>query len=106
MNDFGLPRVRVSMTPADVLVAPFPEDICWIRCWAAGNACSPVLCLCRACTASFSRLTNLASNSSMVVMMYCREPKNHEELCVKHGQGQHEMEQTQYMDGVERHSVA
>ena len=29
------------------------------------------------------------------------EPENHEELCVQHGQGQHRMEQTQYMDVVE-----
>ena len=26
---------------------------------------------------------------------------NHEELCVQHGQGQHKMEQTRYMDVVE-----
>ena len=45
MNDFCLPKVRGSMTPADVLVAPSPEDNWWIRCWAAVNACSAELCL-------------------------------------------------------------
>ena len=62
----------MSVTPADVLVPPSPEDIWWIRCWDAANACSAELCLCRACTASSSRLTNLAGNSSVVVMMYLR----------------------------------
>ena len=52
--------------------APSQEDNCWIRCWAAANACSAEFRLCRACTASFSRLTNLASNPLVVVMMYCR----------------------------------
>ena len=32
------------MTPADVLVAPSQEDNCWIRCWAAANACSAEFC--------------------------------------------------------------
>ena len=72
VNGFGLPRVRVSMTPADAPDAPPPEDILWIRCWAAANACSAEPCLCRACTASLSRLTNLASNSSVVMMYYRR----------------------------------
>ena len=49
-----------------------PEDNCWIRCWAAANTCSGDPCRCPACTALFSRLTNLASNSSVVDMMYCR----------------------------------
>ena len=40
--------------------------------WAAANACSGEPCRCLACTASFSRLTNLASNSSVVDKMYCR----------------------------------
>ena len=40
MNDFGLPRVRVSMTPPDVLDVPSPEDNCWIRCCAVANVCS------------------------------------------------------------------
>ena len=33
------------MTPVGVLVAPSPEVNCWIRCWAAANACSAELCL-------------------------------------------------------------
>ena len=60
------------MTPVDWVGALPPEDNCWIRCWAAANACSAEPCRCLACTASFSRLTNLASNSSVVDVMYCR----------------------------------
>ena len=69
--------------------------------------CSVELCLCRAYNASFSRLTNLASNSSVgrhdvLPWINVEQPsaphpcakcvtKDHEEPCVQHGQRQHKV---------------
>ena len=67
-------RLERELTPVDgvdALALP-PEDNCWIRYCAAANACSAEPCRCLACTASFSRLANLAINSSVVDIMSCR----------------------------------
>ena len=60
------------MTPADVLVTPSSDDSCWIRCWAAANAwfrCALSVVLVPLHSRS---LTDLANNSSVAVMKYCR----------------------------------
>ena len=81
VNVFGSPKVCVSMTPVNGVGALLPEDNCWIRYWAAANVCFADPCRCLACTASFSRLTNLASNFSLVDMMSCRgSTLNNQEL--------------------------
>ena len=49
-----------------------PEQNSSTRCWTAANACSAELLRYLACTVSLSRLTHLASNSSVTIKMYCR----------------------------------
>ena len=65
-------RGSVSEGTTSCTCRTLPEQNSSIRCWTAANACSAELCRYLACTVSLSRLTHLASNSSVTIKMYCR----------------------------------
>ena len=65
-------RGSVSERTTSCTCRTLPEQNSSIRCWTAANACSAELIRHLACTVSLSRLTHLASNSSVTVKIYCR----------------------------------
>ena len=65
-------RGTVSERTTSCTCRTLPVQNYSIRWWTAANACSAELFRYLACTVSLSRLTHLASNSSVTIKMYCR----------------------------------